>query len=160
MSDQAQTAQAVLESILRDEQPRGYLVIGDPSPLNPAPEVEGERLAEPHWLAVAESATALPSLGRQDLVLLSGLEELSRAEGEILLSRLRDLYARRVLARVIPDGTWQNNDMTAFGFTRLADLGGDHGLLYGFDVGTYKTTPDWLNPRYWANPELWGKYRW
>ncbi|WP_290652932.1 DUF6231 family protein [Aquisalimonas sp.] len=34
------------------------------------------------------------------------------------------------------------------------------GTLYGFDVGTYKTTPDWLNPRYWANPELWGKYRW
>lgn len=160
MTEQAQTAQTMLERILRDEQPHSYLVIGDPSPLDAAPTIDGERPVEPHRLTVTESTVALPSLGRQDLVLLADLEELPRADGEVLLSRLRDLYARRVLARIIPGETWQNNDMTAFGFTRLADLGGEDGLLYGFDVGTYKTTPDWLNPRYWANPELWGKYRW
>ncbi|MDD3447840.1 MAG: DUF6231 family protein [Gammaproteobacteria bacterium] len=32
--------------------------------------------------------------------------------------------------------------------------------LYGFDIATYKVTPDWLNSRYWANPELWDRYWW
>ena len=32
--------------------------------------------------------------------------------------------------------------------------------LFGYDVGTYKTTPDWLNADHWANPELWNKHRW
>ncbi len=29
-----------------------------------------------------------------------------------------------------------------------------------FDIAHYKTIPDWLNSRHWANPDLWGKYRW
>jgi hypothetical protein len=32
--------------------------------------------------------------------------------------------------------------------------------IYGFDLGSYKATPDWLNARHWAHPEHWGKYRW
>jgi hypothetical protein len=29
-----------------------------------------------------------------------------------------------------------------------------------FDMGCYKATPDWLNARHWANPQLWDKHRW
>ncbi|WP_404840873.1 DUF6231 family protein [Alkalilimnicola ehrlichii] len=27
-------------------------------------------------------------------------------------------------------------------------------------MATYKTTPDWLNSRNWAHPELFDKFRW
>ncbi len=32
--------------------------------------------------------------------------------------------------------------------------------VFNYDIRDYKHTPDWLNARHWANPELWGKYRW
>ena len=32
--------------------------------------------------------------------------------------------------------------------------------VMAFDVGCYKSTPDWLNARHWANPQLWDKHRW
>jgi len=150
----------MLVTVLMEEQPQRYLVIGDPAPLDPYPEGHTAQAACPVYLPLQGATDALPEHGRQDLVLVGGLERLSRAEGEILLSRLRDLYARRVLVCLALGDTWRQNDLTAFAFTRLATLGDGMGTLYGFDVGTYKTTPDWLNPRYWANPELWGKYRW
>jgi hypothetical protein len=27
--------------------------------------------------------------------------------------------------------------------------------LYQYAIETYKTTPDWLNSKFWANPERW-----
>jgi len=49
-----------------------------------------------------------------------------------------------------------DQQMVSLGFTRqVADE-----PIYLFDIETYKRTPDWLNARHWANPELWGKYRW
>ncbi|MES1925471.1 hypothetical protein T31B1_09108 [Salinisphaera sp. T31B1] len=48
------------------------------------------------------------------------------------------------------------------GFRRVA---GSQALpagwsLYRYDIHDYKTTPDWLNKRYWANPERWDQERW
>ncbi|WP_322520450.1 DUF6231 family protein [Guyparkeria halophila] len=49
-----------------------------------------------------------------------------------------------------------DQQMVSLGFTRqMADE-----PIYLFDIETYKRTPDWLNARHWANPELWDKYRW
>lgn len=148
----------MLANVLQEERPATYLIIGDPAPLEPNPD-GGEHPA-PKELALENAVPQLSELGRQDLVLIGGLEALPRKDGEVLLSRLRDVYARRVLARVVLGDTWQQSDMTAFGFTRLAAMAPTDGVLYGYDVASYKTTPDWLNPRYWANPELWGEYRW
>lgn len=153
-----QAAQQMLVNVLREEQPATYLVIGNPAPLDPNPD-SGDG-PDPTSLGLEAATHRLAELGRQDLVLVGGLEALERKDGEILLSRLRDIYARRVLARVVLGEIWQQNDMTAFGFTRLAAMEPTDGVLYGFDVASYKTTPDWLNPRYWANPDLWDKYRW
>ncbi|MFO7858575.1 MAG: DUF6231 family protein [Ectothiorhodospiraceae bacterium] len=151
----------MLARVLREERPQSYVVLGDPDPLDPAPdEVAAESVPHPGHYPLSEAVATLPSLGRQDLVLVAGLQSVPRADGEILLSRLRDLYARRVLATVVLGGDWQRNDLTAFGFTQLARIDERLGTLFGFDIATYKTTPDWLNPRYWANPEMWDKYRW
>lgn len=33
-------------------------------------------------------------------------------------------------------------------------------MCFEFNIADYKRTPDWLNSRYWANPQRWNKERW
>lgn len=76
-----------------------------------------------------------------------------------VFAALRDRTNHPVLAYVgrdHPIGSEVDRKMVSLGFTRQA--AGDP--VYLFDIETYKHTPDWLNARNWANPELWGKYRW
>ena len=77
---------------------------------------------------------------------------------EELLAALRDRANRRVVVHVgeARIGGDVDQRLVALGYRRVnAD-----DALYLFDIETYKDTPDWLNPRNWANPELWDKYRW
>lgn len=78
---------------------------------------------------------------------------------ELTIARLRDVLAERVLV-VIPEqsSTWTTAKMLGFGFRRIAELKG--WQAWGFDIHTYKDVPDWLNAKYWANPQNWGKYWW
>lgn len=109
---------------------------------------------------------ALASHGRFDFALVHGvLERLDREEGAHLIARLRDVNARRF--SVVVNSThagcrWQRSDLIAMGLEHWSSemREGASMEVYGFDVGTYKVTPDWLNPRHWAHPEHWGKYRW
>ncbi|KTG17767.1 hypothetical protein AUR63_06500 [Guyparkeria sp. XI15] len=75
-----------------------------------------------------------------------------------LLAGLRDRANRRIVVHVgearIGDDVDQR--MVSLGYRRLSAA----EAVYQFDIETYKDTPDWLNPRNWANPELWDKYRW
>jgi hypothetical protein len=47
------------------------------------------------------------------------------------------------------------NDFLSLGMHRLAEADAEGRTLYGFDLHTYKTVPDWLNAKYWAHPERW-----
>ncbi len=153
-------AQACLNAVWQDQQPGHCMVIGDPGPLDPDAAALAARAAPPVHVDAATAGARLDAEGRQDLVLVGRLDALPRREGEVLLARLRDLYARRVLVTVALGGEWHRSDLTGFGFTWLG-TSPDAGLdLYGFDVASYQTVPDWLNSRFWANPDLWGKYRW
>ncbi len=101
---------------------------------------------------------------RADLAVLVGvLETLAPDEGARLLGSLRDLRARRLLVAVpAHDARWGLDAMLALGLEAAGHAtGGDGPLaLYTFDIDRYKRTPDWLNARNWANPELWGRHRW
>ncbi len=81
-----------------------------------------------------------------------------------LVSRLRDVHAAQVLvigARQAPT-LLGRQQLIGLGFRRWAATGeGDRRRRwYEFSLADYKVTPDWLNPRHWANPELWDRYRW
>lgn len=94
-------------------------------------------------------------------VVARSLETLPRKDAGMLLSRLRDLHSKRFLAlvRLGGEGGWSNTDLIAYGMKRCASF--THGYaLYRFNIYDYKDTPDWLNARYWAHPERWGKERW
>lgn len=83
-----------------------------------------------------------------------------KAEGQHLLARLRDVIAPKVLLSVAVDHpSWSAADFIALGFQAIHEP--VEGMaFYGFDIQSYKQTPDWLNPRFWANPQLWNQYRW
>lgn len=110
----------------------------------------------------------LAERGRVDFALVRGvLEALDRASGDALVAALRDRFAKRfcvVIAepRQGPAGPWTANELRALGLTPWAEQTEDDRVVhaYGYDIGTYKKTPDWLNARHWAHPELWDKFRW
>lgn len=111
----------------------------------------------------------IASSGQHDVaVVCNTLEYLEKTQAGIVISRLRDLYSRRLLAlvSVTPDQTrdsvqskWQDAELIAFGMTQLATYP-DGRHLYEYNILSYKNVPDWLNAKNWANPELWDKYRW
>lgn len=88
-----------------------------------------------------------------------------------LLMRYRDLYAAHLLVAV--DSTI---DLRAYGFTpfditndtKVASITDHTSLgtsknsvtLWQFNLYDYKVLPNWLNSKYWANPENWNKGRW
>lgn len=117
----------------------------------------------PECLAGARLSARLAGLGRFDLAYVAGvLEDLPRAEAARLLARLRDVHARHLVVLVAdPAGEWDEAALRAYGLRPSAHQPeGDGGRLYEFDLYDYKETPDWLNARHWAHPELWDKYRW
>ena len=119
-----------------------------------APDVDGE-----------DPARALHGLGRFDFAVAAGvLERIGIGAGRVLIGRVRDLHAPRMLIAYdhAVEGGWTLADFIALGLTRIgagAATSGDT-TLYGFDIASYKATPDWLNARHWANPERWDKARW
>lgn len=83
--------------------------------------------------------------------------------GNALLAWLRDVGA---------DETWVLTDeqdqqwparLQALGFTEAPFAGereAAHCRRFCFAIRSYKPAPDWLGPRNWANPELFGLFRW
>lgn len=108
------------------------------------------------------SGKKLSQLSKQrqfDLVLINHLlENLSHEEGEQLIAHVRDIYARQILLIISADSEWKSEDFIGLGFRKITDI--DQHTIWYFAVENYKRTPDWLNSRYWANPEMFGKYRW
>lgn len=113
---------------------------------------------------------ALEGLGRFEFGYVARtLEHMPPEAAEKVLSRMRDLHAKRLCVVLPVEGaagrrgrSWSHEELIARGLTLLAryEEAGEPLHLYGFDVATYKRTPDWLNPRHWAHPELWDRYRW
>lgn len=111
---------------------------------------------------------AAPWRQRHDIAIAWLSADLPQADALHLLSSLRDLHARRLLAflpvaawQVRADG-WQPDTLRALALQQQARITQDEQELevWSYDIRTYKAVPDWLNPKFWANPENWNKYRW
>lgn len=162
--------QPSLKSLVQQFRPRRILNIGPAGQdvfgeyLQQHPDAQYDTIPDAGALADLEQA------GQYDLCLVSHvLENLPKADAEHLLASLRDVHCEKLIA-IVPVGKdwpdlvshWQPNEMLGLGFTRVGEFD-SRGLpvhMYAFDIEHYKTTPDWLNSRYWANPELFGKFWW
>lgn len=165
-------ASGALRQQLETWQPRTLLGVGDAA----AGLLRDFAGATPDCaLEVVESQNAgerllsLRSEQRYDFALVAGyLEKVDSAQGSAVIARLRDVLARRLCVIVLSgkqtesETSWSDSELFAFGLTLLSRFEdqGKTGRLFGFDISSYKQTPDWLSPRHWAHPELWGKFRW
>lgn len=98
----------------------------------------------------------LPFTQRVDLAVLNLCELVAVDDTwSQALTRLRDLLARQVLVVADP---LQSDMLRALGFSQFGQL--EQWPVWQFNILAYKQVPDWLNAKYWANPENFGKYRW
>lgn len=77
------------------------------------------------------------------------------------IQQCRDLFGRQCLV-LSPIGNMQ--DLIALGFSRLSQEKWAFDTidyeLWQFNLFDYKQIPDWLNSKFWANPQNWDKFRW
>ncbi len=105
----------------------------------------------------------LPFQQRHDvaLVILTSpeMQQYTVQQKSQLLVKLRDLMAKRI---VVVAALSDEKLLRALGFTQLIDKTSHaHDFaLWQFNILTYKHVPDWLNAKFWANPENWDKFRW
>ena len=167
--------QPVLSQILSDHPPNSVLSIGREVGAalktfvsrHPHRRVLQIDLASKHVSAVLE---LLDCIGIFDFgIAANTIEFLEKHVAIHVLARLRDLHTKKLLI-VAPIGEqwknhcsyWEETDLVALGFIVKAKIMVEQKPvhIYTFDIASYKTTPDWLNNKYWANPELWDKYWW
>ena len=159
-----------LQDLLAELKPRSILLLG----------LLGEHLIDDYLSAHRDCELAfaepdhvldqLDSLPCYDLVLVSNtIEYMPRDRAIQLIARLRDVHARKLILFVAtgdewPDvvSQWSKSDLLALGFMQMAEntVSGRPIHIYGYDILTYKTCPDWLNGRFWANPGLFDKHWW
>ncbi|HEN8709575.1 TPA: hypothetical protein U8203_000391 [Pseudomonas putida] len=156
------TPQQALAALLERFTPRRLLLVGTRFPALDAfaqahPQVTIET-CQPGTLAAHVAAQ------RFDLALLVDcLEHLPKRAGLELLGGIRNLNASRVavLADLRACG-WQETDFFALALSASEKFRRDEQVLslFTYDLHDYKQVPDWLNARFWANPENFGKYWW
>lgn len=112
----------------------------------------------------------IKALGVHELAFISGcLEHMDKTRAGQLIAMLRDVYSKRLYLLLPGEATqtqqsthWAHSELIALGLS-LVDNDQPNSTqlrLYRFDIVNYKQTPDWLNPKYWANPQRWEKARW
>ena len=101
---------------------------------------------------------------RFDLALLVDcLEHLPRRQGLELLGGIRNLNASRVAVLAdLPACGWKDTDFFALALQASERFQRDEQVLslFTYDLREYKQVPDWLNAKFWANPQNFGKYWW
>ena len=157
------TPQQALAALLDSYAPQRVLVVG----ASQFPALEAYKQAHPDVHVSQAMPGALPAdvaAQRFDLALaVDCLEHLSKREGLELLGGIRNLNASRIA--VLADLTacdWKETDFFALALQNNERFQRDEQILtlFTYDLREYKQVPDWLNARFWANPENFGKYWW
>ena len=80
-----------------------------------------------------------------------------------LLAWLRDVGADETWVLVKGPSVYWPRRLPALGFAEVSTHESPDGASYrrfSIAIRNYKPTPDWFGPRNWANPELFGVFRW
>lgn len=165
MSQQSpiRTPQQALAALLDQQQPQHLLSVG----ASQLPAIEAYLQAHPQvTVAQAPAGTLSAELAsrRYDLALLVDcLEHLPKRTALELLGGIRNLNASRMAVLVDLEACgWQATELFALALQASEHFqrGGQTLTLFTYDLRDYKQVPDWLNAKFWANPENFGKYWW
>ncbi|MBL4833231.1 MAG: hypothetical protein JKY26_04570 [Pseudomonas sp.] len=158
------TPTQALLGILDQYQPRRLLCISGDS----IPAVMAYVEQHPDCVLVETDKVPLPdelANQRYDMAIVADqLEKLDKRQGVELLAGLRNLSVSRmaVLVELEQAPEWQASDFYGLAMQRDARFEKDQRCLtlFTYDLAEYKTVPDWLNAKYWANPENFDRYWW
>ena len=157
------TPQQALAALLARYTPERLLVVGS----RKLPAIDAFFQAHPSCHLVHIDAGALPgevAAQRFDLALIVDcLEHLPKRAGLELLGGIRNLNASRMAVLVdLHACDWQETDFFALALQASECFQRDEQTLnlFTYDLLDYKQVPDWLNAKFWANPENFGKYWW
>ncbi|ENQ1002264.1 hypothetical protein ACENXH_000439 [Pseudomonas aeruginosa] len=157
------TPQQALAALLARYAPKRLLLVG----ASRLPALEAFIHNHPQCQLAHSPAAALPAElagQRFDLALfVDCLEHLPQRTGLQLLAGVRNLNASRVAVLVdLEASDWQETDFFALAMqnSERFQREGQTLTLYTYDLYEYKQVPDWLNAKFWANPENFGKYWW
>lgn len=158
----SRTPQQALAALLEHHAPQRLLLVG-----TSFPALEAFAAAHPQAQIAVARPGALPAelaAQRFDLaVLVDCLEHLSNQQGLQLLGGIRNLNASRVAVLVdLAASGWRDTDFYALALQDSERFQRDEQVLnlFTYDLRDYKQVPDWLNAKFWANPEMFGKYWW
>ncbi|EIK94750.1 hypothetical protein PMM47T1_20678 [Pseudomonas sp. M47T1] len=159
----SRTPQQALAALLDRYAPQQLLVVG----ADDFPALTAFKQAHPDsTVAQAAPGTLPPALASQrfDLaVVVDCLEHLPKRTALELLGGIRNLNASRIAVLVdLAASGWSETDFYALALQASERFQRDEQVLtlFTYDLREYKQVPDWLNARFWANPENFGKYWW
>ncbi|MDT8310057.1 MAG: DUF6231 family protein [Methylophaga sp.] len=150
----------LLDPLLAEFSPKSLLLAGELAiaSVQPAQDTRSWQLTTPF------RQQQLTKLAKVDVAVISDLTEtLSVAKGQQWLGSLRNVFAPHVIlisdpAKAQQQG-WQFADFLALGLHQVAvSQTGLH--IYSYAIENYQPKRDWLNSRFWANPENFGKFWW
>jgi DNA-binding transcriptional LysR family regulator len=157
------TPQQALAALLDRYAPKRLLLIG----AQEFPALQAFQDAHPETeLARAAPGTLPADLAAQrfDLALVVDcLEHIPKRSGLELLGGIRNLNASRIAVLAdLQACKWQETDFFSLALQASERFARDEQVLtlFTYDLHEYKQVPDWLNARFWANPENFGKYWW
>ncbi|WP_416426337.1 DUF6231 family protein [Pseudomonas sp. App30] len=159
----SRTPQQALAALLDRYAPQRLLVVG----ASDFPALAAFKDAHPDSV-VAQAAPGVlpPELASQrfDLaVVVDCLEHVPKRTALELLGGIRNLNASRLAVLVdLAASGWSETDFYALALQANERFQRDEQVLtlFNYDLREYKQVPDWLNSRFWANPENFGKYWW
>ena len=157
------TPQQALAALLDLHQPKRLLSVGT----SQFPALEAFKTAHPDVHVSVAAPGPLPAelaTQRFDLALVVDcLEHLPKPQGLTLLGGIRNLNASRIAVLVdLGACDWKETDFFSLALQAGERFQRDEQVLtlFTYDLLDYKQVPDWLNARFWANPENFGKYWW
>jgi DNA-binding transcriptional LysR family regulator len=159
----SRTPQQALGALLAQHAPQSLLLIGS----DQLPALQAFLAAHPECRYAHAPAGELPAelaAQRFDLaIFVDCLEHLNKRSGLELLAGVRNLNASKLAVLVdITACDWQLSDFYSLALQASEQFQRDTQTLtlFTYDLREYKQVPDWLNAKFWANPQLFGKYWW
>ena len=105
--------------------------------------------------------TSISPTANNSLQLKGNTSSASTTSYHTIATKLRDLFAEQSL--ILTSVTGSDLNLSSFGYIPVSIKTQDDMprlVSWQFNLYDYKQRPDWLNAKYWANPENFDKYRW
>jgi hypothetical protein len=116
-----------------------------------------------HSITTPTNTDLLKPLETFDVAVITDLTStLTKKEASEWIGLIRNSHAVHIVLTHRPNihrpNEWELTDFIALGFKKITNVGNYE--IYTYAIESYQIKKDWLNNRYWANPENFDKFRW